>query len=91
MTVPNEEPSDEYLVKEALLGKDEAFTELARRHKQVVVNILQRHLRDHYELDDICQEIFIIVHQNLGKYHTDEPFEHWISKIAMNACYYLFA
>jgi hypothetical protein len=28
MTVPEEVPSDEYLAKEALSGKDETFTEL---------------------------------------------------------------
>ncbi|OGW45816.1 MAG: hypothetical protein A2Y66_05175 [Nitrospirae bacterium RBG_13_41_22] len=90
MTVPEEVPSDEYLAKEALSGKDETFTELIRRHKQVVLNIIARHIRNHYELDDLCQEIFIMVYQNLRRYHCDEPFEHWVSMIAFNTCNNVF-
>lgn len=87
MTAPDSEPTDEHLVKEVLSGGDEAFTELMRRHKRRVLNIVARYVRNYYEPDDICQEIFIKVYQNLGKYHEDEPFEHWLSVIAINVCY----
>ncbi len=88
MTAPDEAPkTDERLVKTALSGDDEAFTELVRRYKKRVFNIVAKFVRNSYELDDISQEVFIKVYQNLDKYRADAPFEHWVSKIAVNACY----
>jgi RNA polymerase sigma-70 factor (ECF subfamily) len=87
MNAPDEVPSDDHLVKATLSGDDEAFTELVRRHKRRVFTIVARFVRNNYELDDVCQETFIKVYQNLGTYRGDAPFEHWVSKIAVNACY----
>jgi len=87
MTAPEEVPTDERLVSAALSGDDEAFGELVRRYKRRVFSISARYVRNSDELDDVCQEIFIKVYQNLEKYRADAPFEHWVSKIAVNACY----
>jgi len=87
MNAPEDAPTDERLVKETISGDDEAFTELVRRYKRKVFSIVARHVRNHNELDDVCQEIFIKVYQNIKKYRGDAPFEHWVSKIAVNACY----
>ena len=87
MTVPEEVPTDERLVSATLCGDDEAFGELVRRYKRRVFSIVARCVGNKYEQDDICQEVFIKVYQNLVKYRGDAPFEHWVSKIAVNACY----
>ena len=87
MTAPEEVPTDERLVSATLSGDDEAFGELVRRYKRRVFSISARYVRNSDELDDVCQEIFLKVYQNLGKYRGDAPFEHWMSKIAVNACY----
>lgn len=81
------EMTDERLIEMVLSGDDEAFSELVRRHKRKVFTIVSRHARDNGELDDVCQEIVIKVYQNLKKYRRAAPFEHWLSKIAVNACY----
>jgi RNA polymerase sigma-70 factor (ECF subfamily) len=64
MTASEEVPNNGHLVKEALSGEDGAFTELVRRRKRQVLNIVTRYMKNHYELDDICQEIFIKVYKN---------------------------
>ena len=87
MSVTKETPGDEGLIKATLSGDDEAFTELVKRHKRKVFSMVARYARNTYELDDISQEIFIKVYQNLRKYRGDAPFEHWLSKITINACY----
>lgn len=87
MSAPEEAPTDERLIKAALSGDEEAFAELVQRHKRKVFNMVARFVRTNYELDDICQEVFIKVYQNLKKYRGDAPFEHWLSKITINACY----
>ena len=87
MHAPIEGTTDERLIEATLSGDDEAFTELVRRHKRKVFRIVSRFVRNDLELDDICQEVFIKVYQNIKKYRGDAPFEHWVSKIAVNACY----
>jgi RNA polymerase sigma-70 factor, ECF subfamily len=87
MTVTIEPPTDERLIEATISGDDEAFTELVQRHKRKVFRIVARFVRNDLELDDICQEVFIKVYQNMRKYRRDAPFEHWVSKIAVNACY----
>jgi len=87
MNTSEEVPSDECLVSAALAGADDAFTELVRRHKQRVFRIVARYVRNNSELDDICQEIFIKLYHNLNKYRGEAPFDHWVSKIAVNACF----
>lgn len=87
MNAPEQVPTDERLVKDAISGDDEAFTELVRRHKQKVFRLAARFVRDSEELDDICQEAFIKAYQSLRKFRGDAPFEHWITKIAVNVCY----
>ena len=81
------EPADERLVKDALAGDDGAFVHLVRRYKRKVFALAARFSRDADELDDICQDIFIKVYENLGKFRNDAPFEHWLSRISTRTCY----
>jgi RNA polymerase sigma-70 factor (ECF subfamily) len=87
MTVLAEEEKDEDLIRATLSGDDEAFAGLVRRHKRKVFSIVARFARNEAELDDISQEVFVKVFQTLKKYRAEAPFEHWVSKITINACY----
>ncbi len=79
--------TDGRLIKAVLSGDDEAFAELIRRHKRKIFSIVAKFARDDDELDDVSQEIFVKIYQGLNKYRGDAPFEHWMSKLAVNACY----
>jgi RNA polymerase sigma-70 factor (ECF subfamily) len=87
MTAHEQAASDEDLVRTALSGDDNAFTELVSRHKRRVFGIVSRYADNRHELDDVCQEIFLKVYRNLRKFRGDAPFDHWVAKIAVNACY----
>ncbi len=87
MNISLEELPDESLVESAKSGKDEAFGELVRRHKRKVLRLAARYAADHGELDDIAQDIFIKIYRNLGGYRKEAPFEHWLTKVAVSACY----
>jgi len=73
MNAPEQVPTDERLVKAALSGDDDAFSELVRRHKQKIFRLAARFVRDSEELDDICQEAFIKAYQSLRKFRGDLP------------------
>jgi len=74
-------------VDAALLGDDAAFTELVRRHKRRVFGLAGRFSRSEHERDDLSQDIFLKVYENLRQFRRDAPFEHWLSKIAVRTCY----
>ncbi len=80
-------PTDEDLVTAALGGDDDAFTELVRRHKRRVFGTASRFARDGHQLDDIAQDVFVRAFRHLGKFRRDAPFEHWLARITVSACY----
>jgi RNA polymerase sigma-70 factor (ECF subfamily) len=80
-------PTDETLIRSTLAGDDDAFAELARRHKPKIFAMAARFARNDHELDDICQEIFIRAWKHLASFRADAPFEHWLSRLAVRGCY----
>jgi len=87
MKAIDNEPADECLIKDALAGDDGAFVQLVRRYKRKVFALAARFSRDADELEDICQDIFIKVYENLGKFRNEAPFEHWLARISTRTCY----
>ena len=87
MSEVHEAPEDYSLVSAVVSGDDESFTELVRRYKRRVFLTVARYARSEDELDDICQEIFIKAYHGIGSFRGDAPFEHWLSRIAVNTCY----
>jgi RNA polymerase sigma-70 factor (ECF subfamily) len=78
---------DGQLVEATLAGDDDAFAELARRHKSRVFGVAARFARDTAELEDICQDVFIQAYFKLRQYRRDSPFEHWVLRITTHKCY----
>lgn len=87
MNVINSEPSDESLIQEVRDGNKEAFVQLVLRYKRKVFGLAARFARDADDLDDICQDVFIKIYENIGKFRADAPFEHWLSRITIRTCY----
>jgi RNA polymerase sigma-70 factor (ECF subfamily) len=80
-------PADEDLVHATLEGREEAFAELVRRHKRRVFATAARFARDSHQLDDLAQEVFLRAFRHLGKFRHDAPFEHWLARLTVTACY----
>ena len=87
MNVINSEPSDESVIQDILAGNREALVQLVRRYKRKVFGMAAHFARDADDLDDICQDVFIKVYENLEKFRADAPFEHWLSRITIRTCY----
>lgn len=78
---------DEELVLAVLSGDEDAFTELARRHKSRVFGLVSRFARNSADLEDICQEVFTQAFLRLRQFRRDSPFEHWLLRIATHKSY----
>src|ERR1700678_2479538 len=87
MVAAQSSPPDDELVAAALAGDQDAYAELALRHKGRVFGVASRFARDAAELEDICQEVFIQAYFKLRQYRSDSPFEHWILRITTHKCY----
>lgn len=79
--------ADDALVRATLAGDERAYAELVTRHKGRVFGTCSRFARDSQQLDDLSQEVFIRAWRKLSSFRGDAPFEHWLSRITITACY----
>ncbi len=76
--------NDAELISQVLKGNTNAFTFLVNRYQKLVVHITGRLIQRQDELEDVCQEVFLKVYQNLGKYRNECKLSTWIATIAYN-------
>lgn len=76
--------NDAELISQILNGNRNAFTFLVNKYQKLVVHITGRLIQRQDELEDICQEVFLKVYQNLGKYRNECKLSTWIATIAYN-------
>jgi len=65
-------------------GDNQAFVQLIERYKRLVYNIVFRMVQNESDREDLCQDIFIKVYQNLGAFGFQAKFSTWIARIAVN-------
>ena len=81
------EEADESLVRATLAGDENAFRRLITRHKSRVFGTCSRFARDPQQLDDLSQEVFLRAWRKLAKFRGEAPFEHWLARLTVTACY----
>ena len=74
------------LVAEVLNGNSAAFKILIERYQKLVSHVVFRMVANISDREDICQEVFIKVYENLGGFHFESKLSTWIASIAYNAC-----
>ncbi len=87
MTMGPEAHSAETALMERLQrGDARAFEQLVRSHQHRVFDFCYRMLGDREEANDIAQDVFISVHQNLAGFRRDAKLTTWIFRISKNHC-----
>jgi RNA polymerase sigma-70 factor (ECF subfamily) len=76
--------NDSELISQILNGNMNAFAFLVSRYQKLVVHIAGRIIQRQDELEDVCQEVFSKIYQNLGKYRSESKLSTWIATIAYN-------
>ena len=79
--------ADDQLVQAACAGNADAFTEIIARHKGRVFSMAAKYARNHHELEDLAQDIFIRVWRGLASWSGKAPFEHWLTRVAVRGCF----
>jgi RNA polymerase sigma-70 factor (ECF subfamily) len=73
------------LIAAARRGDQDAFRELYARHLPHVRAAGRTILRTN-DLDDLCQETFLLAFTRLDRFEGASNFRTWITRIAMNRC-----
>ena len=76
--------SDQAVVALAKEGREPAYRELLARYERPVFTLIFRMVRDRELAEDLSQETFVKVLNNIDRYSTDFKFSSWLFKIANN-------
>lgn len=80
------ECSDGELAAMTLSGREDAFAELMRRHREPIYRVVRGHTGAIDEALDLVQESFIAAYGALETYDGQRSFRAWMSRIAINKC-----
>ena len=65
-------------------GDRTAMEELVLRHQEAITRLLWRFARSPSDLEDLVQETFLRMVRGLPGWRADQPFLHWLYRIATN-------
>ena len=76
--------TDYELVKKCLYGEKQYFSEIMQRYKNLVYSIAFKMVSNKEDANDLAQEVFIKIYNNLDKYFPEFKFSTWIIRITTN-------
>ena len=80
------DPTDEALVARYRRGDVDAFRTLVRRHQRALYNFALRQVRTPSVAEDIVQDVFVRIVQNVETFKEESRFSTWAYTIARNLC-----
>lgn len=81
-----QELSDLELVNSSRGGDDSAFAEIVRRYSPRVFRFAGRFFRQHAQVEEIAQDVFLKAFTQLGKFEGRGSLEGWLTRITVNTC-----
>ncbi len=76
--------NDNILIENSLKGDIDAFSALVRKYQDRLYNFLLKMNLSREDSEEIAQEVFIKVYNNLYKYNSKWSFSTWLYRIAVN-------
>jgi RNA polymerase sigma-70 factor (ECF subfamily) len=86
LVVRSEQDQIVALATAASHGDEPAFVELYGVFSQRVFNLVLRSVHDRGMAEDLCQEIWLKVHREIGGLRTPDAIRSWLYRIATRAC-----
>ncbi len=82
----HDDESDASIMGKAAGGDPAAFDALVRRWKNRIYRLALRFFRRPEDAEDVTQEVFLKLYRAAATYRSGAPLEHYLMKIATNAC-----
>lgn len=77
---------DTALVRACQHGDIEAFEQIFRVYRNPVFRLAYRFTGNRDDAEDLTQEIFLKVFENIGSFRYESSFATWLYRIAVNTC-----
>jgi len=74
------------LLRQVRRGDAKAFEVLVRTYQQRVYNIVYRMIGNREEAEDVAQDVFVTVYQNVAGFRGDSKFSTWLYRVTVNHC-----
>ena len=75
------------LIRQVREGHQPAARSMVDALYGLVMRIIRSHLPRAADEEDIAQDIYMKVFTRIDSYRHEQPFPHWVSRIAVNTCY----
>ena len=76
--------SDDEIIKSIKTGKTQNFEIIINKYSKKILNFINRMIFDYDESQNISQDVFLKVYENLNRYKMEGNFQAFIFKIAKN-------
>ena len=76
--------TDYELIQMCLSGNTNYFSDIVSRYKNLIYSMILKMINDNEEANDLAQEVFIKVYNNLHKYSPEYKLSTWIMRITQN-------
>lgn len=76
--------NDRELVQQVLARQHGAFERLVAQYQRLVWHLVYRMVHQVQDCEDLCQEVFLRVHQRLGQFRFESALGTWIGRIAFS-------
>lgn len=77
---------DNQWVQQVLAGDKQAYAHLINKYKNPLYATILRMTKNPHDAQDLVQESFIKVYEQLGKYDETGSFASWMYRVAINHC-----
>lgn len=76
----------EELLTKSQRGDHAAFAQIVREHQSMVFGLAMNILRDRALAEELAQEVFLDLYQNLASIKSSEHLKYWLRRVASNRC-----
>ncbi len=72
------------LIDGCMKGERRSQDLLYRKYASLLFGVCLRYAKNKMEAEDVLQEVFVKIYNNISSYHHDGSFEGWLRRIAVN-------
>ncbi len=72
------------LIRKVAAGDQEAFCEIARANRNMVINVCFSLLNDKERSEEVAQDVFLQIYKKAGEFKGKSKLSTWIYRIAVN-------
>jgi RNA polymerase sigma factor (sigma-70 family) len=78
--------NDRTTIEKILSGDLDAFKGIVQNYQRLVSHIVFKWIANPADREEICQDVFVKIYQNLSKFKFNSKLSTWIATIAYNTC-----